>query len=119
MHEKGVSRVSVGKGLAHSTETFLTGTLLCLVSGNLRWRTFLCQGMGTRGEHHDYVSFFCYLKLPEIILEEPFCVSEGFSYRNFFCIMGIVNDFLSELFCLTVTKDFVGEPFCASETFWS
>ena len=27
------------------------------------------------------------------------------------------HDFLSKLFCLTVPKNFVGEPFCASQNF--
>ena len=30
---------------------------------------------------------------------------------------GGYHDFLSKLFCLTVPKNFVGEPFCASQAF--
>ena len=48
-------------------------------------------------------------------VREPIRVSLIADMEKFFASAGYVTifDFLSKFFCLTVTKNFVGEPFCA------
>ena len=55
------------------------------------------------------------LTVPKKIVREPIRVSLIAGMEKFFASAGYVTlfDFLSKFFCLTVTKNFVGEPFCA------
>ncbi len=42
----------------------------------------------------------------------------NFGYRKFLCFCGEYQDFLWKICCLTVPKNFVGVPFCVSQSFW-
>ena len=53
--------------------------------------------------------------MPKKLVRESIRVSLISGMEKFFASAGYVTifDFLSKFFCLTVTKNFVGEPFCA------
>ena len=102
----------MSKFLSHSTEKFRRGTL---VSENFWYRKMLGlrKGAGIRiFRQNSFVS------APNHFVEEPFCVSESFTYRKILCLRGEYHDFLKKICCLTVPKNFVEEPFCFSEHFW-
>ena len=77
------------KFLSHSAEKIRRGTLLCfrkfLVLKNVRDK----RG----GGYHDFLSKLFCLTVPNHIVEEHFCVSEGFGNRKILCLRGEYHDF--------------------------
>ena len=54
-----------------------------------------------------------YLAIPNLLVEELFCVSEILGYRIILCLRAENNDFPEKLFCVQVPTNFVGQIFWA------
>ena len=102
------------KLLSHSSEEFCRGTLLC--SKKICYRNF--SGIRILGGYHVFSLKLLYLAIPNLLVEELFCVSETLGYRIFLCLRAENNDFPKKLFCVQVPTNFVGQLFCVSRSFW-
>ena len=112
MPQRVMLRFSVETFLSHSTETFCRRTLLCCVSENFCWRKSLWKRRGEGGLSKLSVEKF-FSQIAEKFQRGIFYSVNNFGYRKNLCFRGLCYDLPSKVFCLTVTKQFVEEPFCA------
>ena len=82
MHKRGVSHFSFKKFMSHSAEKVCRGILQCFTF--FEFAKVLC----IRGVCHDFLSKSFGLTILEILVVEPFCVSEKFWYQIIFWIRG-------------------------------
>ena len=95
------------KHLSHSTEKFPRGTLVIQK----------CSGVEFFLDNRSITSLSFFLShTAKKFLEQPFCVSECFGYRNTSCLGREYHDFVSKNCCPTVPKKFVGDSFCLSQS---
>ena len=76
------------------------------------------SGIRVRGGYHVFSSKLLDLAIPNLLVEELFCVSETLGYRIFLCLRAENNDFPKKLFCVQVPTNFVGQLFVHSQKFW-
>ena len=69
------------------------------------------SGIRVGGGYHVFSSKLLDLAIPNLLVEELFCVSETLGYRIFLCLRAENNDFPKKLFCVLVPKNFVEQSF--------
>ena len=102
------------KDFCLTAKNFFKGTLLCfkklLVSKSIRDKKGGCSD--------DFPSKMFCLTVSNLLVEEPFGVSESFEFRKVLCLGREYHNFVQKKFCLTTPQNFVEEPFCVSQNFW-
>ena len=88
---EGVPEISVKKPLSQSAEKFRTGTLLCCVQKFSGSENFMDK---KKGNHFFPSKLFC-LNVPNLFVEEPFCVPANFRYRKVFITKRVIESLLS------------------------
>ena len=111
--QKGYVAFFCRKLLSHSAEDFRRGIFLCfkkfLVSNIFRDKS------GWRVSR--LFSKLLDLAIPNLLVEERFCVSESLGYGIILCLRAEKNDFPKKHFCVPVPKNFVGQHLCAFTKF--
>ena len=85
------------------------------VSKNFWYRKF--SGTRVVGGYHVFSSKLLDLAIPNLLVEERFCVSECLGFGIIFCLGAEKNDFPKKHFCVLVPKNFVGQHFCVFTKF--
>ena len=112
------------KLFSHSTEKLRRGTFVCSIK-SLVTKIFMDKrwGMKEGGVSRKFVEKFLSQSTEKIRKATFQCSTKGLVSKKFMVRSGgggggKYHDYLSCFCCLTVPKNFVGELFCVSQSFW-